>query len=170
MRRLCIVGQGLSVLALVWLSATATEKVALVGCGCAACGVIVVLAITWLRCADARGERLWPALSGAAVALAVVATVIATAWPLRLAYALSRPALQRLAVAVQAGQRPPADVRAGLFVIKQAELSRQGVVCLWTDLDPVGRTGFVQCRADSLPENRWSSIQLDEQWHLVSED
>jgi hypothetical protein len=162
-------GQGISALALVGLSATATEKVVVLLCSCAACGAIAGLTLVRLHLVGERGRRLRPVLAGA-VALTVVTTVSATAWPLRLTHALSRPALDRLAVAVQAGQRPSGDVRAGFFVIKQAEISRKGVVCLWTDLNPVGRTGFVRCPADALPGNLWSSIQLDEQWHLVSED
>ena len=104
------------------------------------------------------------------VSLALIASVMATAWPLRLSYLLSRPSLQRLGMAIDAGQRPNGPIRVGLFVVKRAEVSRQGRVCLWTELEPDGNTGFIRCGVHGLPANLWSSIRLDEQWYLVAED
>ncbi len=170
MRRLFIIGQGIAVLALVWLSATATEKVAVFLSGCVDCLVIVGLTLAWLSWAGVKHKPLRPAFTAAILALAVAASVIVTAWPLRLSYLLSRPTLERLAMTVQAGEPPDGPVRVGLFVIKRTEVSRQGLVCLWTELDPKGNTGFVRCGANGLPANLWSSIQLDEQWNLVAED
>jgi hypothetical protein len=170
MRRLLIIGQGVAVIVLVWLSATAMEKVTVFLSSCVTCLVIVGLTLAWLGWAAVTKKPLRPALTAASLALFVVASVIFTDWPLRLSYVLSRPALQRLAQSVQEGQQPNGPVRIGLFVIRQAEVSRQGTICLWTEVDPSGNTGFVQCDAKNLPLNLWSSIPLDEQWSFVAED
>jgi len=170
MRRLFIVGQTVAVAPVVWLSATGTEKVVVFLFGCATGAVIVGLTVAWLSLEGTKRKPFWPPFTTAMFALAVVATVIVTAWPLRLSFVLSRPSLERLALAVHEGRRLAAPVRVGLFVVNQAEMSPRGVVCLWTGLAPSGRTGFVQSNANFMPLNLWSSIQLDEQWHLVAED
>ena len=170
MRRLFIISQGIAVLCIVWLSATAQEKVAVWLCGCAVGAVIVGLSLGWLRLAHVKSASRRAAFIAGSVSLALIASVMATAWPLRLSYLLSRPSLQRLGTAIDPGQRTDGPVRAGLFVVKRAEVSRQGRVCLWTELEPDGNTGFVRCGMNGLPVNLWSSIQLDEQWYLVAED
>jgi hypothetical protein len=170
MRRIFIIGQGVAVLALVWLSATAMEKTAIFCFGWVVCSVIVGLTLAWLHWSAVKRRSLWPPLTTASLALVGAISVVTTDWPLHLSFALTRPAFQRLAERVRAGQQTDAPVRIGLFVIKQTEVSRQGTVCLWTQLDPSGNTGFVQCGANSVPLNLWSRIQLDEQWNLVAED
>jgi hypothetical protein len=161
MRQLFIIGQVVAVLALVWLSATAMEKAAIFLFGCVVCLVIVGLTFAWLRWSAVKQRSLWPPFTTASLALVGALSVVTTAWPLRLSFALTRPAFQRLAESVRAGQQTDAPVRIGLFVIKQTEVSRQGAVCLWTELDPGGNTGFVQCGANSVPLNLWSRIQSD---------
>jgi hypothetical protein len=170
MRWLFVIGQCIAVLCIIGLSATAKEKVAVWLCGCAVGAVIVDLSLRWLRLARVKSVSRRPVFIAASVSLAAIASVMATAWPLRLSYLLSRPSLQRLGTAIDPGQRTDGPVRAGLFVVKRAEVSPQGRVCLWTELEPGGNTGFVRCGMNGLPVNLWSSIQLDEQWYLVAED
>ena len=121
---------------------------------------------------DRRATKrpVWPVLGAAAVCLAAILSAAATYWPLRLAYGVSRGALERLAERVRAGERLALPVRAGIFRVRGAEISRHGVVCLWTHPDPAGSTGFVQCRRDDIPFNLGSLVRLDDRWQFISED
>lgn len=105
--------------------------------------------------------------------IATIATLLSVAtlnWPLRAAYVLSRPSLDRIAAEVQAGELPVAPCTIGLFRVRKAEMHPNGVVCLWTNDDPAGRTGFVQTEASDLPFNLWSHTSLDNSWQFISED
>lgn len=166
MSRLFIAGHGIAILVLALLSATATGKVAVLLASCIAVG----LALVWLSWMSVKHKPRWPVLAVGSLVIVVAASVIITAWPLRLSYLFSRPSLEQLAIMVQAGEQPVCPIRVGFFVIKQTEVSGQGAVCLWTVLDPAGNTGFVRSDASNLPLNLWSRIQLDERWSLVVED
>lgn len=85
-----------------------------------------------------KRRRLRPVMVGLVVGLACFFSVMATHWPLRIAYLLSRPAIERLGSQTLAGQPPGLPSRAGEFVIVKAEVNRAGVVCL---LDP-GESGW----------------------------
>jgi hypothetical protein len=115
-------------------------------------------------------QHLRPALIGPVLSLTVIISVAATNWPLRTTYAFSRNAFDTIAERLRAGEPITSPIRAGLFSIEQAELSRDGVVCLWTELQPGGNTGFVQCRRDHVPFNLWSIVRLDDRWQFISED
>ena len=118
-----------------------------------------------------RGHRAWwPAFLSPAAGLLVIASVAVTHWPLRAAYVLSRPALDALGARVSSGERVPEPIRAGLFIVRAAELSRGRIVCLWTDLNPSGRIGFVRHPPNHVPFNLWSQIALDDDWQFISED
>ena len=76
-------------------------------------------------------------------ALAVIISVAAGQWPLRVTYALSRGALDELAARVRRSERVATPVRAGLFNIRQAEISSRGIICLWTQPHSGGSTGLM---------------------------
>ncbi len=102
--------------------------------------------------------------------LAVVISVFVTRWPLHAAYRFSRPAFERTAAELRAGRGASGPRWVGLFRIQRAELDRRDIVCLWTDLDSSGRTGFVQCGPVDPPFNLWSHTPLDDEWQLIEED
>jgi hypothetical protein len=85
------------------------------------------------------------------VSAVILLSVAATDWPLRAGYTLSRDSLDAAAQRVGGGESPAMPLRCGTFSIQQAEVSRRGVVCLWTNLEPSGYTGFVQCPPDHVP-------------------
>jgi uncharacterized membrane protein YuzA (DUF378 family) len=102
--------------------------------------------------------------------LALIVTACLTLWPMRLTYALSQASLHSLAQRIQTGEKITTPVQVGFFRVTKAELSPQGIVCLWTVPRPGGNTGFVQCPPDNIPFNLWSTISLDNQWQFITED
>ncbi|MEM1070979.1 MAG: hypothetical protein AAGI63_18885 [Planctomycetota bacterium] len=104
----------------------------------------------------------------AAVAILLATLVLGT--PLRLAFRLSRPSLDRIAERVADEEQIQTPFWVGPFRIRKAELDRNGVVCLWTDDSPQGRTGFVRHEPSELPFNLWSHTVLDHDWQLIHED
>ena len=115
-------------------------------------------------------RQVLPVLFAPAISLAVIISVVATHWPIRVAYAWSRASLDAVAQRVRGGERVQTPLRAGLFTIQRAEFSHHGIVCLWTQPNPGGSTGFVQCRRDYVPFNLWSLVRLDDRWQFISED
>jgi hypothetical protein len=110
-----------------------------------------------------------------ALAIAIVLSVGVTTsvalwhWPLRLAYVLSRGSFERAAADLKAN-RSFERRRVGFFFIRRGEITRAGVACLWVDLNPAGRTGFVNCGRNNTSFNIWSALQVDDQWQFISED
>ena len=85
---------------------------------------------------------VWPLVLGVAV---LPLTMVITLWPLRVAFSVSRPALERLADRVAAGQVLATSEWAGLIhVVGSAVDSATGNVGLIVDPDPSGRSGFVR--------------------------
>jgi hypothetical protein len=109
------------------------------------------------------------AVGGFIITIVLIVSVALWHWPFRAAYALSRPALERAATEVRAGHSFEGR-RVGVFLVRRAEVSRTGIVCLWVDTNPSGRTGFVQTPPQYVPFNLWSQISLDAQWQFISED
>ncbi|MEM1242475.1 MAG: hypothetical protein AAGI45_21810 [Cyanobacteria bacterium P01_H01_bin.26] len=113
----------------------------------------------------------------AAVSLTMVVSIVVFHWPLRIAYAFSRPDFDRVAEQVAAGEKIEAPQRIGWFQIKRIDapgfaangIDYQGLR-LWTDLHPSGKTGFVQSSPDNLQFNLWSHFKLDETWQFIAED
>ena len=97
-------------------------------------------------------------------------SIATTNWPLHAAYAFSRPSFDRLAVQIRAGNNVQTPCSAGMFRICKAELNYTGTVCLWTDDDSAGHTGFVQCGPAAPPFNLWSHTSLDDSWQFITED
>ena len=113
------------------------------------------------KCKSARA-RWMNGLIGLAC-LAVFVSVPLTHWPLRLAYKLSRPSFDAVAQSLQSGTTFQKPMRVGLFEIKKAEVyDLNGKICLWTDLNPSGKTGFTKCPPNDVPFNLWSMIELDD--------
>lgn len=157
-------------LLVIGVSLTLMERVTVILCGVLACVVSAVLTCGLLAWAYSKGQRLWPLVVSSLACLALILSVVTTHWPVRAAYLVSRPSLDRLARDVRGGRQILAPTQAGLFTIRHAEMSQQGMVCLWVDPNPAGKMGFVQCRPDSLSFNLWSRIHLDNRWQLIAED
>jgi len=112
-----------------------------------------------------------------AVSLIMVVSIIAFNWPLRIAYAFSRPAFDRVAEQVIAGETLATPRRIGWFRIKRIDApgpAANGIdhhgLRLWTGVHPNGNTGFVQASPDNLQFNLWSQFSLDETWQFIAED
>ena len=103
----------------------------------------------------------------------MVVSIIAFNWPLRAAYAFSRPAFDQVSQQMSAGETIESPQRIGWFRIERVEApggtDYQGLQ-LWTSVHPNGNTGFVQSAPDQLPFNLWSHFRLDETWQFISED
>jgi hypothetical protein len=107
-------------------------------------------------------------------------TMLVTRWPLHLAFLASRPAMDRLADRVLAGQTVAGPEWAGLFrVVGSAVDPAIGNVGLITDRDPSGFSGFVRAGAGpGAPAgppigpfyNLSSDRQLDDRWWYERED
>ncbi|NER78633.1 MAG: hypothetical protein F6K42_03465 [Leptolyngbya sp. SIO1D8] len=112
-----------------------------------------------------------------AVSLIMVISIILFNWPLRVAYAFSRPAFDQVAEQAMAGETIETPRRIGWFRIERIDASGcpangmdYEVLCLWTNVHPHGNTGFVQASPDNLHFNLWSHFRLDETWQFISED
>ena len=100
---------------------------------------------------------------------------------MRIAFALSRPALNQAAQPLLTGESLSTPRRIGLFRIEAAELSRgmmgdQQIPALWTDWtkppDWMDRSsgdhmGFVQSGPSKPPFVMWSHMRLDEDWQFI---
>jgi cytochrome c oxidase subunit IV len=175
MRRHRIDAAIISVLALlaagvVLVSATGGERVSVVLLAVVLAAAAIVIGCMFVGYKRYTHRPVIPAIIAPVMCLLIICSVAMTHWPLRVAYALSRGSFDALARRVRAGEVVATPVHVGFFIIRRAELSRSDIVCLWTDPDPAGSTGFVQCRPDYVPFNLWSQIRLDDHWQFISED
>ncbi|MEM9907740.1 MAG: hypothetical protein AAF921_22240 [Cyanobacteria bacterium P01_D01_bin.44] len=112
-----------------------------------------------------------------AVSLIMVVSIVLFNWPLRIAYAFSRPAFDQVAEQVMIGETIETPRRIGWFRIERIDapgpaangIDYQGLR-LWTGVHPNGNTGFVQASPDNLQFNLWSHFRLDETWQFIAED
>jgi hypothetical protein len=109
---------------------------------------------------------VWPLV----IALAITPlTVWITLWPLRLAFFVSQPALDRLADRVSAGEVIRRTEWAGLFLVVGSDfdpISRN--VGLITDANPGGRSGFVRLGPGIPPERHKGPFHnLDYDVHIT---
>ena len=102
--------------------------------------------------------------------IGIILSVALTNWPLRAAFWSSRPSFDQIADDVRSGKIPETPMQLGLFRIRKAEVYHNNVVCLWTDLNPSGKSGFVQCPPENPPFNLWSQASLDSSWQFIRED
>ena len=161
---------GLMALAGVLVSATGGEQVGVVLLAIVLSAAAIIVGSLLVGYRRHTQRRVLPALAAPILSLAVIISVAATHWPLRVAYAWSRDSFDAVAQRVRSGEHVTTPLRAGLFTIQRAELSHHGIVCLWTQPHPSGSTGFVQCRRDYVPFNLWSMVRLDDRWQFISED
>ncbi|MEM9767484.1 MAG: hypothetical protein AAF892_06360 [Cyanobacteria bacterium P01_D01_bin.71] len=111
------------------------------------------------------------------VSLTLIISVIVFNWPLRIAYAFSRPAFDQVAAQMMTGETIETPQRIGWFLIKRIDapgsaangIDYQGLR-LWTGVYPSGNTGFVKASPDDLQFNLWSHFRLDETWQFIAED
>ena len=161
---------GLITLAGVLVSATGGEQVSVVLLAIVLSAAVIIIGSLLVGYRRHTQRRVLPALVAPILSLTVITSVAATHWPLRVAYAWSRESFDAVAQRVRSGEHITTPLRAGLFIIQRAELSQQGIVCLWTHSNSSGSTGFVQCRRDYVPFNLWSMVRLDDRWQFISED
>jgi hypothetical protein len=111
--------------------------------------LIIATGVAWATAATSRNARsrrspflAWPLVLAAALA---PLSMPLTLWPLRLAFLASRPAMERLADRVAAGQSVTSAEWAGVFrVVGSALDPASGNIGLITDTNPAGRSGFVR--------------------------
>ena len=161
---------GLLALAGVIVSATGVEQVGVVLLAIVLSANVITVGFLLVGYRRHTQRRILPALYASVLSLVVIISVAASHWPLRVSYALSRCSFDAVAQRVRNGEQVTTPMRAGLFTIQRAGLSRHDIVCLWTQLDPGGNTGFVQCRREYVPFNLWSMVKLDDRWQYISED
>jgi hypothetical protein len=119
----------------------------------------------------------WPPLLAVVLALSMALTplmALLTFWPLRVAFLISRPALERLADRVAAGHVPAFPMQAGLYrIVGSATDPVTGNVALITDSKPSGRAGFVRSQPGT-PHGPFSSLfmgmSLSRTWAFEMED
>jgi hypothetical protein len=105
--------------------------------------------VAWARLATREGavpRRAGPAAGLSVFGLAMLPLLtLGTFWPLHVAFAISRPSLERLADQVAAGKAVGFPRQAGLFRVRGAAVNpATGNVGLMIDPNPSGPTGFVR--------------------------
>ncbi len=136
-------------------------------------GTAWALALPWR---DRFPRDPWP-LPVLILTLTMAVTPLATllsSWPLRLAFLVSRPALESLADRVAAGQAPTFPTRAGLFRIAGSAIDpATGNVALITDPNPNHPSGFVRYQLGT-PHRPFDSpfmgMSLSPAWAFEVED
>jgi hypothetical protein len=98
-----------------------------------------------------------------------------TIWPFRLAFAASRPALDKLADQVARGEPVNTSRWAGAFRIVGSVVDpATGTIGLITDPNPGGRAGFARQHAQAAGSSPFYNlnydVQLTEKWRYVEED
>ncbi len=106
-----------------------------------------------------------------AFTIVLIVAIISTAaldWPLRLAFLLSRPALDAVADGARSGDTTADHQRVGLFVIDSVRPG-EDVICLWTEIDGYSNTGLVRRHEGrEHPDlHACSVIRLDDRWNAV---
>jgi hypothetical protein len=134
--------------------------------------LLAVAVVAWV-CRRA-GRRRWYQLALLLVWLLLFASIFRTSWPMRLSFAASTPALDRLAEQVAGGQPPSLPTRAGAYLIRAVEtrpVSGGLAICLWTAPPERHHVGFVQSPAGVTPHvNPWTHRQLSPHWHYFGAD
>jgi hypothetical protein len=102
-------------------------------------------------------------------------SMLFTSWPFRLAFAVSRPALDGLADQVAGGAPVIVPKWAGAFrIVGSAVDPATGTVLLITDPNPGGRVGFARLHALTAGSSPFYNLAYDrrltEKWTYVEED
>ena len=154
----------------VWLSASGCEQISMVLSAILLSAPVVVLGSVLVGWRRHTLRPVGPAVLVALLSLAIIASVAIWQWPLRVSHDCSRTAFNWLAQRVARGEQVQTPRRVGLFNIRKAEISYNGIVCLWIVPDTAGSTGFVECPRDYVPSNLWSLVKLDDHWQFISEN
>jgi hypothetical protein len=124
---------------------------------------------------DSMARRL--AWAFVLVVCLVPMTMIANLWPLRLAFLLSRPALNAMADRVAAGKPVVEQEQAGWYEVVRSNFDPlTGEVALIIDDDPAGRSGFLRLapghssQQSALFTNLNFNLYLDDRWRYQNED
>lgn len=116
-------------------------------------------------------DRVIPWKRGLAFTVAcciIVASIVDTQWPLRVAFHFAETDCDRIADELLAGQPVHLPARVGVFRIEECEVRSDHIACLWTTRDPSGRRGFI--RPASAELSPWWGDALDSRWQAVVED
>jgi hypothetical protein len=102
-------------------------------------------------------------------------SMMGTHWPLHLAFALSRPAMDRLADRVASGETLTSPEWAGLYrVVAVKKEPSNGNVALIIDDDPAGRSAFVRFGDSLSPFGPMINLNFNEsvgdRWFYQNED
>jgi hypothetical protein len=126
--------------------------------------------------ASNRRAPLWAWLTVFALG-SLPLTMISTLWPLRMAFLVSRPALNRLADRIAAGETLDRPEWAGLYrIVATRREPQSGNVALIIDDDPAGASGFVRLasRRPGAISGPLANLNFDEfmdgKWRYQNED
>lgn len=171
-RRLLGGAVGVATLTAVGLSAAAVQSTAVILSSIGLALIVMLVGPVWAFAGRASARSRWSAAVLAWSAFAVIVSVAVTHWPLRITFALSRAALADAARRVEAGEESRVPRRIGLFTIREARAwgGRGDPICLWTEPNTAGSTGFVRSARDDAPCSPWSSVRLDAEWWFITED
>lgn len=77
--------------------------------------------------------------------------------------------MDQFADAVKGGSNIALPGRVGAFVISKTEIGPGEIVCLWTDTNPSGPSGFVRCSPEHARDSfaLWAYVSLNDEWQLV---
>jgi hypothetical protein len=147
--------------------------------------IVMGAGVAWASAATRRtaSPRRCPLLAWPLVLVLALLplSMLFTFWPFRLAFLASRPAMDRMADRVDAGQAVTSPEWVGLFrVVGSAVDPFNGNVGLIIDPDPSGRSGFVRFgRSSNMPQGRrqrgpfynlYADLDLHDGWRDQTED
>jgi hypothetical protein len=161
----------LTVLLSLWFSAIGTEPfmLAVASTGAMLLSWLVSLFLPWSRREAVTLQRVHSGKRIVGWSVLLYVSILVTQWPLRLTFALSRPALEQMAQSLRSGNKLQGPQRAGFFLIREASFKfYPDTVCLWIALEPNGNRGFIQGPSNVMQSA--SHIWLDKRWRLVEED
>jgi hypothetical protein len=125
--------------------------------------------LAWRRDWRTKGFHR-PAVSVAALSIGLMISVVATSWPLHVAFLASRREFDIFARRLESGYVMQRPERVGRFIVNTAEI-RDGHPCLWLGVDPAGFDGFVRIPPHAPGAfNIWTYLRLDDDWAFISED
>ncbi len=151
------------------LGITGQETLLISLLGILAVVVVGPIYVLWLNRRHSRRLALIAGLILLASAVAN-ASMELTSFPLRVGYRLSRSQINQAAARLLSGETLSTPCWVGSIRVKKAELSRNGIACLWTHPHPSGSSGFVKTAPDFVPFNLWSHTRIDDEWQFISED
>ena len=98
-------------------------------------------------------------------------SVVATSWPLRTSFAVTRPVLDRMVADIGIGKTVDIQQAVGPFRIRQVDTSTiDGQVCFWTEPTLGDRVGFVYDPFQKGLLNPWLQLDLGNGWYYLEED